>query len=103
MFRKVFIVFIVMFFTSTAARQLLIKTEGIVQHSTVMALTSPWRDSATAASDEESFDGQVMFGGEVKDVEDGEDGTDYKAKVLKKKVANAVRKGKEDLKLASSF
>ena len=32
-----------------------------------------------------------------------QDGNDYKAKVLKKKVANAVRKGKEDLKLTSSF
>ena len=66
-----------MFFTSTAAKHLLVKTEGIVQHSTVMVLTFPWRDSATAASDEERFDGQVMFGGEVKDVKNGEDGTDY--------------------------
>ena len=41
MFRKMFIVFIVMFFTSTAAKHLLAKTEGIVQHSTVMALTTP--------------------------------------------------------------
>ena len=27
------------------------------------------------------------------DGEDGKDGTDYKAKVLEKKVANAIRKG----------
>ena len=40
MFRKMFIVFIVMFFTSTAAKHLLVKTGGIVQHSIVMALTS---------------------------------------------------------------
>ena len=46
MFRRMFIVFIVMFFTSTAAKHLLIKTEGIVQHSTVIALTTPWQDSA---------------------------------------------------------
>ena len=46
MFRKMFIVFIVMFFTSTAAKHLLVKTEGIVQYSTEMALTSPWQDSA---------------------------------------------------------
>ena len=44
-----------------------------------------------------------LSGKDGEDGEDGEDGTDYKAKALKKKVANAVRKGKEDLKLASSF
>ena len=37
------------------------------------------------------------------DGQDDEDGTDYKAKVLEKKVANAISKGKEDLKLTSSF
>ena len=35
-----------MFFTSTAAKHLLVETEGIVQHSTVMALTTPCRDSS---------------------------------------------------------
>ena len=79
-----------MFFTSTAAKHLLVKTGGIVQHSTVMALTTPWQDSAAAASDEESFGRKVAFGGEVKDVENG---NDYRAKVMKKKLINAVSRG----------
>ena len=81
-----FIVFIVIFITSTAAKHLFVKTEGIVQHSTVMALTTPWQDSAAAASDEESF------GGEVEDVENGNDYS-QPAKVMKKKLINAVSKG----------
>ena len=89
MSRKIVIV-IVMFITFTAAKHLLVKTEGIVQHSTVMALTTPWQDSAAAASDEESFGGKVAFGGEVEGVENG---NDYRAKVMKKKLTKAVSKG----------
>ena len=87
-----FIVFIVIFITSTAAKHLFVKTEGIVQHSTVMALTTPWQDSAAAASDEESFGGKVAFGGEVEDVENGNDYS-QQAKVMKKKLINAVSRG----------
>ena len=47
-----------MFFTSTAAKHLLVKTGGIVQHSIVMALTSQWQDSAAAASDDDDIDAQ---------------------------------------------
>ena len=47
-----------MFFTSAATKHLLVKTEGIVQHSTVMALTSPWQDSPAAASDDDDIDAQ---------------------------------------------
>ena len=61
-----------------------------------MALTTPWQDSAAAASDEESF------GGEVEDVENGNDYS-QPAKVMKKKLINAVSRGEEDLKSTSSF
>ena len=48
MFKKMFVVFTIMFITSTAAKSVRVKTKGIgiVLYSTVMALTTPRRDSA---------------------------------------------------------
>lgn len=50
MFKKMFVVFTIMFITSTAAKSFHVKTKGIgigiVLYSTVMALTTPRRDSA---------------------------------------------------------
>ena len=48
MLKKMFVVFTIMFITSTAAKSVRVKTKGIgiVLYSTVMALTTPRRDSA---------------------------------------------------------
>ena len=50
MFKKMFVVFTIMFITFTAAKSVRVKTKGIgigiVLYSTVMALTTPRRDSA---------------------------------------------------------